>query len=264
MLLCRGGGIGRRAGLRIQWAFARGGSSPLRGTDGFNLNNYLEDNFKNSYMFGRIMKIRWKDWIVTARPFKSEEEYASYFKYFSLHSVRKYFAASPYGVTATQLKDDYRLAVNSREVVRWAIEDKEGQVIGFTNIFNIREADRSAWISYMIWEKKYWGKGLGYALILSLNLYSFSLLNIFSLWAHVIDKNIASWKSLEKAGYHRWGEHPPMYFVDNKWLGGYYYVLYNPSYTDGIFKKDIPDSLKDSLKKAEDALKEADRIVEFL
>jgi len=111
---------------------------------------------------------------------------------------------------------------------RWIISlASNDECIGAIDLFEYDSIHRRAGVGIII-EEKYRKKGYASQAIDLLIEYSFSHLNLFQLWACIIDNNIASQNLFSKAGFELTAAKKNWIFSDGLWHNEYIYQLINP------------------------------------
>jgi RimJ/RimL family protein N-acetyltransferase len=88
------------------------------------------------------------------------------------------------------------------------------QLIGTCGFHAMSAIHRTTELGVAIWNKQYWGKGLGTeALILLLN-YGFNMLNLHSVFLTVIEDNVRAQRVYEKVGFKPAGRHRHAVYQD--------------------------------------------------
>jgi phosphinothricin acetyltransferase len=113
---------------------------------------------------------------------------------------------------------------NSKEYPVYVAETNAA-VIGFASINPYRPGRRAlkqtAEISYFI-DQDYRGQGIGKKLVEHMEAQCYKL-GIKTLFAIIIDHNVASIKLIEKCGYQKWGHLPKIAIFDHVEAGHVYY-----------------------------------------
>lgn len=81
------------------------------------------------------------------------------------------------------------------------IEDDQQEAIGTIGLRHISREKHSAGIYSVIGDKAYWGKGVMYEAHLLLIRYAFQNMSIKTIWANVLEYNVASMVTLKKIGF---------------------------------------------------------------
>jgi RimJ/RimL family protein N-acetyltransferase len=85
--------------------------------------------------------------------------------------------------------------------VLYAIETKDGEHIGNTDLLNAQPADRKCELGIMIGDKRYWSKGFGTDALRTLLAFAFDEMNMNRVQLHVYDFNERAQASYVKAGF---------------------------------------------------------------
>lgn len=116
---------------------------------------------------------------------------------------------------------DYIIEMLKRECVEThlyaSIVLKETEkIIGTAMIFNFDLEAKHAEIGY-VFHRDYWGKGYGTEVVKLMNDFSFEVLKLRKLHAHVVSANIGSSRILEKNGFELEGQLKNYYFIEGKY-----------------------------------------------
>jgi len=95
------------------------------------------------------------------------------------------------------------------------------ELIGFCGVKDIDWINRSAMISYLIGEKKYWGKGYATEANSLLIDFCFNERGLNRIWTTVVETNKASKKVLEKLGFSLEGTVKSAYFRHGNYVNAY-------------------------------------------
>jgi RimJ/RimL family protein N-acetyltransferase len=88
------------------------------------------------------------------------------------------------------------------------------QLIGTCGFHTVSAIHRATELGIAVWNKQYWGKGLGTeALILVLN-YGFNILNLHSVYLTVIEDNLRAQRAYLKVGFQSAGRHRQAVYQD--------------------------------------------------
>ena len=85
--------------------------------------------------------------------------------------------------------------------VKFAIEDKDGYLIGNIMYYDIDPIEKEAEIGIIIGDKMFLGKGYGTDALLTLTSHIFNTTNIILLYLHTLTTNNRARKSFKKAGF---------------------------------------------------------------
>ncbi len=90
----------------------------------------------------------------------------------------------------------------------FGIELKETQqLIGTCGLHDISPIHRGTELGIAVWNKQYWGKGLGTGALHLLLDYAFDQLNLHRVWLVVIEDNERAIRSYLKVGFQHTGRH---------------------------------------------------------
>lgn len=101
----------------------------------------------------------------------------------------------------------------------FAIETKDGDHIGNTNLFNVRPGYRSAELGIMIGAKAYWSKGYGSDALRTLLRFAFTEMNLNRVELFVYAHNDRARAAYRKSGFVEEGERRQGHYADGKYYG---------------------------------------------
>jgi len=102
------------------------------------------------------------------------------------------------------LKDEIKYPVPWS--VKFAIENKEGVLIGNIMYYDIDPVDKEAEVGIIIGDRDFQGKGYGSDALITLRNYIFQETNLENLYLHTLTTNKRARKSFKKAGFGEIGE----------------------------------------------------------
>jgi RimJ/RimL family protein N-acetyltransferase len=85
-------------------------------------------------------------------------------------------------------------------VVNFAIETKTEEYLGNAGLSRIDRQNNTAELGIILGNKEHWGKGYGSEAESMIITYGFRTLNLFKIFARIIERNKASIRAAEKAG----------------------------------------------------------------
>lgn len=146
------------------------------------------------------------------------EDVDDIFEYASIPEVAEFVIWSPH-----KTKDDSIQFVNLAEqeflnkgMITWGIELKsENKLIGSISIHHIQLIHSCAEIGYAL-HQKYWGKGLVTEAMKEILRFGFNVMNFNRLEAYCEEKNVGSWRVMEKCGMKYEGTFREKVFVKNR------------------------------------------------
>lgn len=172
-------------------------------------------------MLGQPMQVRVNDkLIVKLAPF-SREEARLFVKDggLGLHSVSRY-AMQRQALTVEDEEEWYGKVRKDKSSYIWGIWDyssKEPRLIGNSSLTHLEEFPlRQMVTGSMIFDQKYWGRGIATATHKARTWYAFNQLNLTRLKSAVIEVNIGSEKALSRSGYFFHSLERNVNFVDGK------------------------------------------------
>lgn len=96
----------------------------------------------------------------------------------------------------------HRERFHQKVAIRWAIVPKGSAVsVGTVGLIIKSEEQRVAELGIVV-GRAYWGKGIGTSAVRLVNGYAFTTLGLTEIQAEVLQRNLASVRLLEKAGFH--------------------------------------------------------------
>ena len=118
-----------------------------------------------------------------------------------------------------------RLQQPNSPFVRFGMQTKDGQPIGFMVIAFIDFYHRHAMLGAMIGEPDYWGGGYGTDALLLITDYAFGWLDLRKLWLMTMSLNARVVRQMEKVGYTLEARQREAAWVDGEWHDGLIYGL---------------------------------------
>ncbi len=101
---------------------------------------------------------------------------------------------------------------------QFGIELLEKQLlIGACGLFSVNWINRSAELGIAIWNKKYWGQGIGQEALRLLLWYGFFYLNLHSVFLRVNENNPRAIGAYEKIGFQHSARHRDAIFQEGKY-----------------------------------------------
>jgi RimJ/RimL family protein N-acetyltransferase len=105
-----------------------------------------------------------------------------------------------------------------RQAFIFGIELKKGKkLIGATGLHEINPISRSSELGIVIFNKQYWGQGLGSEAIKLILAYGFYLQNLHSVYLRVLEHNKRAIRTYEKLGFKHQGRHRKAAFHDGQY-----------------------------------------------
>ena|SRR3990167_3305413 len=214
-------------------------------------------------MHGYPIRVELEGLGITLRPFKQSEmeNFASLFGSMNIH--RYTMGTSAY--TTDDEVEWWKKTSNDQHSAVWAIVPDGGNIpIGTTGLHDIHPFWGSCNSGIIIADSEYWGKGIAYRAHLARTWYAAITLNRMSIQSAVRVPNEASLKALLKVGYRISGKHDRNVYRDGLYLDTFVMSWINPLHTEALYPDGIPMELKESLKKAKEALDLASKVVKFI
>jgi RimJ/RimL family protein N-acetyltransferase len=123
-----------------------------------------------------------------------------------------------YPPTEGELNDYYTISQKTDNRIFFIVNDKKNnEIVGETGLLRIFAPWRTADLSIIIWDKKYWGKGYGKEIAKLIIKYAFNDINIHRLSIGVVGYNeraIKFWKSI---GFKEEGRQIEGYYKNGKY-----------------------------------------------
>jgi len=213
-------------------------------------------------MFGKNMMIECSAGIIQLKSFeKGEIGEKRVIDMFADAEVTQYLNM----VTSPTIQDEEewweKVRKNERNIV-WGIYLDGSDLLGVTSLNNISQ-NHSAESGFLLFDKRYWRKGIASTSHLARTYYATYILNLKTITSAVITPNIGSFKALQSVGYYQTGYVWGTNFINGKFMGQKNLQWIHPGHTHLFFENGIPQELKPALKLARKALKRAKKEVVF-
>jgi RimJ/RimL family protein N-acetyltransferase len=88
------------------------------------------------------------------------------------------------------------------------------QLIGSCGFHAVSAIHRATELGIAVWNKQYWGKGLGTEALILLLHYGFNILNLHSVYLTVIEDNVRAQRAYLKVGFQPAGRHRHAIYQD--------------------------------------------------
>lgn len=216
-------------------------------------------------MFGPKLRLAYDDYdeqAVTLAPTRREWLAEAADRLSSLR-VRMY-TNGLYSVTPEAEEDWYQSAGKERDSVEWGIFVKgEDKPIGATGLHDVDQFG-SCLSGIVIWEPKWWGKGIATRAHLIRTWFAANFLNRSTIRSMVRVENEASRKALEKVGYTVTGIEPRTVYRNGKYIDTYRLVWFNPNRMNILYPEGTPLEYEDAVERAGLALRRAQDLVQIL
>lgn len=154
--------------------------------------------------FGPMMQLTVGDLQIELAPIAKDDMQAFITPGMQQASITRYFSRS----SAPVLEDEHEWFEKTRTDKNgitwgvWVIDGKKRQIIGTTALNELEgEHIRQATSGVMIFDKRYWGKGIASHIHRARTWYAFKHMGLTRIKSGVIQGNEGSWKALEKVGY---------------------------------------------------------------
>ncbi len=146
---------------------------------------------------------------ITLRGFEIEDA-EKIIRHFNDLEVRRFLGGSiPFSKDEEEqwIRRTWKLR-QKREAFIFGIELKKGNLlIGSTGLHDINPINRSSELGIVIFNKQYWGQGLGSEAIKLILAYGFYLQNLHSIYLRVLEHNKRAIRAYEKLGFKHQGCH---------------------------------------------------------
>ncbi len=214
-------------------------------------------------MFGVTMIVLHKGLEVKLRAF-SKEDLPTLVKHFSSMKVHLH-TKGMFAQTLENEEEWYDKRRTDPECCLWAIQPTGSDVpVGVTGLHNLVSRENSCYSGIIIWDPKWWGKGVASTAHLGRTMFAADFLNRFSIRSTVRVVNEASRKALEGVGYTVWGEEPVDDFRDGKWLDTYHLIWLRPSSVNFMFPQGVPQKYIQGVERARLTMEIARKEVVFV
>jgi len=211
-------------------------------------------------MYGPYLTINHRDLSITLRPF-SRDDISCLVKGFSSMSVQMYTN----GLFAQVLENEqewYDKTRKSTDVVSWAIVPSRSKIpIGVTALHNIQSFDGGCTSGIIIWNKKWWGKGVASCAHLGRTLYAADFLNRSIIRSTVRTENPGSFKALQRVGYTIWGTEPKTTWRNGRWFDTHHLIWFHPDRISQLFPEGLPQIYETGVNQAKISLDLAQTVV---
>ena len=150
----------------------------------------------------------------------------NWYKWFNDSVVTKYQNKGIFPNTRENQKK-YLLYLQSSDsdVVMAIVSAETNKHLGNVGLHNINWVHRSAELGIVIGEKEYHGKKYGKQAWKLITEYGFNILNLHRIYALIMEKNIASIKCAEAAGFSREGEIKDYFYKNGTYEKVFYYNI---------------------------------------
>ena len=159
------------------------------------------------------MSYGWEGEKVRLVPLDREKHLENALRWFNDPEVTQWLETGDWPLTRGAEEEFFRAAErNDRVSVQFAVENLEGEHVGFSGLRSIDWQSRVAVSGSVIGNRELWGRGLGTDAANVRNRFAFEVLGLRLLIATVIADNGASLAMLAKAGYTEVGRVPERYW----------------------------------------------------
>lgn len=169
---------------------------------------------------------------INLRPFKPSDA-KTLQRYANDPKVSRYLPLMPYPYSLDNARSwikQSRQAARDNRSYAFAIEHVErNEIVGGVSLEEVRCQDRAAGIGYWL-ARPFWGEGLMTEAVRLVLEFSFSHLKLHRVYAQAHDKNVGSWKVMEKLGFVREGTLRKASRIGRRWCDVYTYGLLRPEF----------------------------------
>ncbi len=210
-------------------------------------------------MFGVNMRVNFDGFGVNLRPLAKPDiaVLTAHFSSMKVHMYTQGLYAQPYE-NEVEWYDKNRTDPAS---CLWGIvPDGSKKVVGITALHEINSFG-SATSGIIIWDTKWWGKGVATRAHLARTLFAADYLNRTTIRSSARTKNNGSVKALLRIGYNFLGTEPRTYYRAGEYIDTQLFCWLNPERINILFPKGLPDEYKVGVNKARIALNKARKVV---
>jgi [ribosomal protein S5]-alanine N-acetyltransferase len=193
-------------------------------------------------MFGKKMMIECKDGIVQLKPFQMEEiANAKVIEMMADAEVTQYLTMvnSP---TIEDKEDWWKKTRKEKNTIVWGIYLNDSELLGVTSL-EITSPNHSAESGFLIFNKKYWKKGIASRSHIARTFYATHFLNLKTIISGVFSPNIGSFKALQSVGYFVTGYRLGSHYINGKFKNIINLQWVNPKYADLVLEDGIPKDI---------------------
>ena len=159
------------------------------------------------------MSYGWEGEKVRLVPLDRDKHLDNALRWFNDPTITEWLETGDWPLTRGAEEEFFRAAErNDRVSVQFAVENLEGEHVGFSGLRSIDWQSRVAVSGSVIGRADLWRQGLGTDAANVRNRYAFEVLGLRLLIATVIEENVASLAMLAKAGYTEVGRVPQRYW----------------------------------------------------
>ncbi len=221
---------------------------------------------EDTKMFGKKMEIQIECGVVKLKPFVKEEISDKHvIEMLSDHEVTRYLHMN----TSPTKQDEEEWFENSRTDRRtflWGIYLDDSQLLGTTSL-KVDEARHVGYTGFMIFNKKYWRRGIASASHIARTFYAVNCLDIKTIISSVFSPNTGSLKALQSVGYFEIGTNLGICYIEGVYRNMIALQWINPKYKEMILSDNVPNEfdqrIKNALEIARKTLEKAEANVKF-
>lgn len=212
------------------------------------------------------MMIECEHGIIQLKPFQKEElAHKKVVEMLSDNEVTQYLHMT----SSPMIQDEeewWEKIRNDKSSIIWGIYLNDSDLLGNTSL-RIISPNHSGESGFMIFNKKYWKKGIASKSHIARTFYASHLLNLKTIYSGVLSPNVGSFKALTSVGYFMTGHRLACDYINGKFRHLTNLQWIHPDdvkliLEDGI-PKEVESKLKPALKLASKTLKRAENEVVF-
>ena len=162
--------------------------------------------------------------VLTLKILEEEEVGKSYVEWFSDKGVVRFSDNQYRKFTIDGQKEYVRNCLSNTDIDLYGIFDGNRH-IGNISINGLSSVHKKAEITYVVGDRKYWGKGVGSFAVLEITKKAINIYKLNKLFAGVVDANVGSRRVLEKNGFVLEGTRIKHLFYDGKFYNQLDYGL---------------------------------------
>ena len=212
-------------------------------------------------MFGLNMRVVYEGLTVNLRPFTKADlpDLVSHFNSMRIHM----YTMGLYAQTLENEEEWYELNRKEKDSVVWAIiPGKCKKAIGTTGLHHI-DIYGSAVSGIIIWDPKWWKKGIATRAHLGRTLFAADYLNRLTIKSAARVANGGSVNALLRVGYNKTGLEPRTFLRAGRFIDTYTLCWIHPERINMLFPEGLPKEYKQGVKNAKTALDLARKVVSF-
>lgn len=213
-------------------------------------------------MFGPKLYLKSDQIGITLCPMK--KEWAGLVSDMSSSVKVRMYTGGPYGETQEDQEEIYEgIRKNMKSVMWMIVPDGSETPVGYTAIHNI-SYDGSCSSEIMIFDQKWWNKGIASNSHKIRCWYASKHLNRNIIQASSSEKNVASTNALKSVGYFETGKKLRVFYRDGEYSDSICFAWLNPDRVDILYPNGLPNEYKDHVNKASEVINYVEKTVVLL